>query len=706
MANYISESWSADLDFGTGEWSVGAHINYPSSRVNLLTKTEQFDASAWEKYEVTLASVNQAIAPSGSGADLIVPSTSLGGKVLRNTEGLASLTPTPSNRIVVKPAGYTRICLINGDGGNGAAAVGYYDLVGAGAVMGSHFSGAISATQSITALGNGWYECILNSVHNGNATILGYCPVPSNHTPVASYPVFAGDGVSGILFADASGTASAFTRYQRVNTATDYEGYNSTIAERAAASGPWLKLGTQGDKLTATAHDGVTTRTVTTDAAYNTGTTLKATANYKAGKLWIEVDGKEVKSVTGAPLLSMSSRYNLLTYTEQFDNAAWISRETSVVLNSAIAPNGQSAADKVSELANSNEHWIYQGIGAYSAGVTHVHSCYVKTGGRTWAILRVDDVSVYYAWFNIATGVLGTVQAGLTNATITSVGDGWYRISVSRTYATNSAKYLQVGSAISDGTAAYMGDATKSLFVWGAQVEDSVLKTYQRVGAATDFDYQATLTIGNSRTLDAPFPGSITLLKVGTTVATPEQSLWMAEQEKYMFAPGAQITLPAATAVTDLTYDEQMDKWVAVQATHKSSFTGLVRTAVATPSAGSFSKAVAGGGVELTSRTTTSPGVDVFVPAYGLREELVRRAEAAAKASRTLTVFDFDAIAAQTDFALPVGWTATEVLSAGNSKREGATKDYTRLFDGFRETIRFAVAPGAAVWVQITGKKE
>lgn len=298
------------------------------------------------------------------------------------------------------------------------------------------------------------------------------------------------------------------------------------IAERSAATGPSIKLGMDAaGRLVATAYDGVTTRTVVTDAPYNTGAYMLGEACYKAGKLWIEVGGNEVKSVTGTPLLTM---------------------------NNALA----------------------------------------------------------------------------------------------------------------------------------------------------------VLTIGQSRTLDAPWPGLLAPLKIGATVPTPEQSNWKHSQEKQMFREGAQITLPAATAVVDLHYDEQLDKWVITQATHKSSFTGLIRTAVATPSAGSFSRVAASGGVELTARTTASPGVDVFVPAYGLREELVRRAEAAAKASKTLTVFDFDAIAAQTEFALPVGWAATEVLSAGASQREGATKAWQRLYDGFRETIKFAVAPGAAVWVQITARKE
>jgi hypothetical protein len=46
------------------------------------------------------------------------------------------------------------------------------------------------------------------------------------------------------------------------------------------------------------------------------------------------------------------------------------------------------------------------------------------------------------------------------------------------------------------------------------------------------------------------------------------------------------------------------------------------------------------------------------------------------------------------------------VYSAGSQKRVGSTKDYTTLFDGFRETVRFGTAPGNGVWVQIHAVKE
>ena len=57
------------------------------------------------------------------------------------------------------------------------------------------------------------------------------------------------------------------------------------------------------------------------------------------------------------------------------------------------------------------------------------------------------------------------------------------------------------------------------------------------------------------------------------------------------------------------------------------------------------------------------------------------------------------------DFNLPVGLETKTVISAGAIKQEGATKDYTRLYDGFIETIRFAVAPGVSAWVQIQATK-
>ena len=329
--------------------------------------------------------------------------------------------------------------------------------------------------------------------------------------------------------------------------------------------------------------------------------------------------------------------------------------------------------------------------------------------------------------------------------------DGTTSRTVTTPAAYNTASWLKA-------EACYTTDGTLSIRVNGQQVAATYGAPLLTLNNAN-----AVLTIGNSYALDAPFPGSIALLKLGATVPTAEQSVWMYEQEKQMFRENAQVCLPDSGAIVDLTYDDATDKWIAVSATNESEWSGLVRTSVKAVPAGSFSKVTATSGVKLEARTTTNPGVDITIPAYGLREELVKRSESAARLARNLTTFDYvggftasttsgstsitnvaglsypvNSIGAQvtgtgipagavitavsgttiylskaatatgtavqisfTDFTLPVGYEAKSVMSAGALKQEGATKDYTRLFDGFKETIRFGVAPGYTAWVQI-----
>ena len=310
------------------------------------------------------------------------------------------------------------------------------------------------------------------------------------------------------------------------------------------------------------------------------------------------------------------------------------------------------------------------------------------------------------AWINYSTAVASVITersaatgpslklgTDATGKLVASAYDGTTTRTVTSPAAYNTGAWLKV-------RVEYTTDGTLALKVNGVQVASTTGAPLLTLSNAA-----AVLTTGNSRTLDAPFPGTLALVKLSATVPTPEQSAWMYAQEKQLFRDNAQCLLPDAGAVVDLAYDDARDRWVVASAANESSWTGLVRTATAPVSAGSISKVAVQSGVKLLASTAPNPGVDITMPAQNLREELVRRAEAAAAQSKTLTVFDFDAIAAQVDFPLPVGWTAAEVISAGVSKREGGTKDFTRLFDGFLETIRFAVAPGAAAWVQITARK-
>lgn len=525
-ANYLREPYSADLDFGTGEWTGSAWVNipatlplsnFPVTGPNLVTNGG-FDADTnWTK----------GTGISISGGSLVF-----------------------SSAAVPQGASQTGIALKRG--------FAYLVTIDAAITTGSDIR---------VRIGNASDTLDVGVANGSNSRVIAVPLVPNNDN--WSVSIFGANGPA---------VTATFDNLSIVELGP------AAIFDRAAASGPRLRLGVDAaGRLTATAFDGTTTRTVTTTAAYNTATWLKARVNYTTdGTLAILVNGREVAATRGAPLLT------------------------------------------------------------------------------------------------------------LNNAS-------------------------------------------------------------------------AVLTIGNSFALDAPFPGSIALLKLGATVPTPEQATFMFEQEKQLFRAGALCVLPDSGALVDMAYDDATDRWVAMSAANESYWTGLVRNSVQAVPAGSFSRVVAGSGLELAARTGTNPGVDVTIPAYGLREELVRRAEAAARLSRELVAFDFvggftanttngsaaitnvagltypgtligarvsgagipantrivgvsgttiylSAVCTATatgvsvsflDFNLPVAFEARAVLSAGALRREGSTADYTRLYDGFLETIRFAVAPGATAWVQI-----
>ena len=301
-----------------------------------------------------------------------------------------------------------------------------------------------------------------------------------------------------------------------------------------------------------------------------------------------------------------------------------------------------------------------------------------------WALDRSAATGAYYRLGHSATGqIVGELYDGTTTRTVTTTA----------TYATSQP--LEFGMEYVPNGAS----STLTLKVGGRQVAQSTFAALNSLSNAT-----AVATVGIDRALTAPWAGGLALVKVGMTAASANASAWMFELEKQMFRPGAKVTLPSASSLVDVSYDEATDTVSVVDAANEAHFVGMVRVSTAAVPAGAFSKVARGGGLKLVARTGTNPGVDVTVPAQNLREEL-RRGEEAARRARLSRVFDFDSVTGQADFSLPPGWEAIEVMSAGASKREGATKDWTRFYDGFVETVRFGVSPGSGAWVQVTARR-
>lgn len=156
-------------------------------------------------------------------------------------------------------------------------------------------------------------------------------------------------------------------------------------------------------------------------------------------------------------LLVEPQRTNLVLYSEQFDNAAWAKLNVTVTVNNAISPDGTQNADKI-DYTNVNNYLVSTSTNAQN--ISYTASCYVKKGTTDRFVLREGFYFGSLAEFNLTNGTIVSDSTG--TAKITSVGNGWYRCSITQAYVS-----VQIYVIFSYDS--YLGTGT--LFLYGAQVE-------------------------------------------------------------------------------------------------------------------------------------------------------------------------------------------------------------------------------------------
>lgn len=164
--------------------------------------------------------------------------------------------------------------------------------------------------------------------------------------------------------------------------------------------------------------------------------------------------------------------HNLLQRSQEFDNAYWTKYDATVSINAVSGPDGTVTADKFIEANGAGIFPQSYVIPVLSNATVYTLSIYAKAAERNWIIVNLNDgLSSYRTWFNVSSGVIGTNAAGNT-ATVTSVGNGWYRCTVSRITSASSGANALIGFQVSnaDGVQAYTGDGTSGIYIWGAQL--------------------------------------------------------------------------------------------------------------------------------------------------------------------------------------------------------------------------------------------
>jgi hypothetical protein len=170
-------------------------------------------------------------------------------------------------------------------------------------------------------------------------------------------------------------------------------------------------------------------------------------------------------------LLVEEQRTNLLAYSEQLDNAAWVKRGTcTITANAATAPDGQVSADLVAGVGIGGND-LYQSNVSISAPTRYEISFYIKKVS-TSGVLAVQSPA-------------GPANGSWT-VDLSLLGSGWERITRSHAAVTITTEFTGSGGVYNGPYFIASSGGPLSFYLWGLQAEiGSFATSYIPTGAAS-----------------------------------------------------------------------------------------------------------------------------------------------------------------------------------------------------------------------------
>lgn len=175
------------------------------------------------------------------------------------------------------------------------------------------------------------------------------------------------------------------------------------------------------------------------------------------------------------------SRTNYMPFSQAFDNPAWHLNNVTVTPNAAIAPDGSTTADLISEISSPSV--LFHSVQPAALAVItepYTLSVYFKAAIRTQISLVLNvSTTFYYVTFETNTSTAAIVPS-LTSGSIAGVmiyvGNGWWRLAVTSSSlpAGNLNAYYQIALL---AQSAYVSGGVAAGYLWGAQLETGSVAT-------------------------------------------------------------------------------------------------------------------------------------------------------------------------------------------------------------------------------------
>jgi hypothetical protein len=266
---------------------------------------------------------------------------------------------------------------------------------------------------------------------------------------------------------------------------------------------------------------------------------------------------------------------NLLTFSEQFDNAAWFAGSTTVSANATTAPDGTSTADLVYVATTGASRYIWRTASVFTASAQVITSSfYLKASSWTWVMVNGTGTNIG-VWFNISTGQKGTESPGITG-TITNAENGWWRVTVTETRTGTVQPTVFLADADNSLTATASG--TNGIYIWGAQLVQGSVPGDYRATTASALPILYTDPLGGLTAMELGLPSGGGLSQFfqppSITSASLTDSIWIRSDTPVTLAFGFY-----DTGAGDVININVTTSWQRVTHTRAAGLTGVDRRA-------------------------------------------------------------------------------------------------------------------------------
>ena len=179
-------------------------------------------------------------------------------------------------------------------------------------------------------------------------------------------------------------------------------------------------------------------------------------------------------------------RRQLIQYSEDFSNAAWIKSNSSITSNSVISPDGTLNASTLTDNTANGIHRLRDSV-SLSASTNYSLSVFAKKGTLSniqLALINTSNSATSSRVFDLENGVLGeSIGVALSDSKITDYGNGWFKCEITSQLSSTPNTYQITLATKSSGNATtvsqvtYDGDGSGNVYLYGAMLEEGSYST-------------------------------------------------------------------------------------------------------------------------------------------------------------------------------------------------------------------------------------